>query len=309
MTDFDHREASAHYDELLAPVYAWMVGDLRLARDAAARDLERLGVSAPTTAKRALDLGAGLGVHAVPLGEQGYAVTAIDTSRELLAEFARARADVTLIRGDIAGARELTAGPFHVVLCIGDTLPHLGSLGAVHALFQSARQLLAPDGKLILTWRDHTQAPVGSRRFILVRGDADRILTCALDYSTSTVQVTDILHERGPQGWRLRTSAYHKMRLASPTSRERSRQRALRCRSARSSADGSRSWPHQPDGAACRSSVERAPILGRRPTEGGSTRRANHGVQFCPMFGLLRARIVAVPRRASETSSSACTVS
>jgi hypothetical protein len=48
---------------------------------------------------------------------------------------------------------------------------------------------------------------------ILVRGDAERILTCALDYSSSRVQVTDILHEQSPQGWQLRTSAYHKLRL------------------------------------------------------------------------------------------------
>jgi SAM-dependent methyltransferase len=214
MTDFDHREASAHYDELLAPVYAWMVGDLRAARDAAARDLERFGVSAATTPKRALDLGAGLGIHAVPLAEKGYAVTAIDTSAQLLAELARARADVTRIGGDITRARELASGPFHVIVCMGDTLPHLASPSAVAATLRSARHLLAPDGKLILTWRDHSQAPPGSRRFILVRGDEGRILTCALDYGSARVQVTDILHERGPQGWQLRTSTYHKLRLA-----------------------------------------------------------------------------------------------
>src|SRR3954454_24004567 len=62
MNDFDHREAAAHYQTLLASLYAWMVGARDVAREAAAGELRRLGIGpanhATTVAPRALDLGA-----------------------------------------------------------------------------------------------------------------------------------------------------------------------------------------------------------------------------------------------------------
>jgi hypothetical protein len=51
-------------------------------------------------------------------------------------------------------------------------------------------------------------------RFILVRSDAHRILTCFLEYADSTVTVHDLLHQREAGSWRLRVSSYQKLRLS-----------------------------------------------------------------------------------------------
>jgi 2-polyprenyl-3-methyl-5-hydroxy-6-metoxy-1,4-benzoquinol methylase len=216
MPDFDHREVTTHYDHLLAPLYAWMLGDLGEARRAATLELERLGVARCTSPKRALDLGAGLGLHAVALAELGYQVSAIDTSPELLAELRQARPDVSTLSGDLTRAVELCSGPFDVIVCLGDTLTHLESRAAVRAAIAGARQLLAPGGQLLLTWRDYTQPRRGAARVFLVRGDARRILTCCLEYEPERVEVTDIVHERSGDGWQMRASTYHKLRLSLP---------------------------------------------------------------------------------------------
>jgi 2-polyprenyl-3-methyl-5-hydroxy-6-metoxy-1,4-benzoquinol methylase len=215
MTDFDHRETTTHYDRLLAPLYSWMIGDLAAARAAAARELAQLGV-APALGEplRALDLGAGPGVHAVPLAELGYAVTAIDSSSELLAQLKQARSDVTTLVGDLTSAPALARGRFDVILCLGDTLCHLASRAAVQAALRGARELLAPGGLLLLSWRDYTQARSGAERVFLVRGDAERILTCCLQYQAERVEVTDVVHELQGGAWRMRASAYHKLRLS-----------------------------------------------------------------------------------------------
>ena len=67
-------------------------------------------------------------------------------------------------------------------------------------------------------WRWNAgQAPIltGTARFLPVRADDQRILTCFLEYGPSHVTVHDLLHEREAGGaWRLQTSAYRKLRLS-----------------------------------------------------------------------------------------------
>ncbi|MCE9580870.1 MAG: hypothetical protein K8W52_47590 [Deltaproteobacteria bacterium] len=55
---------------------------------------------------------------------------------------------------------------------------------------------------------------MSTSRFIPVRSDADRILTCCLDYADDHVRVTDLVHERRGDTWTMRASEYAKLRLA-----------------------------------------------------------------------------------------------
>jgi hypothetical protein len=81
-------------------------------------------------------------------------------------------------------------------------------------LFAGARAALAPGGALVLTYRDLSRALEGTDRFIPVRADDDRILTCFLEYLPEVVRVHDLLYTRTPDGWRLDKSWYPKLRLA-----------------------------------------------------------------------------------------------
>jgi len=77
-----------HYSQLLAPVYAWMSGSVEAALDAGNAELAELNLPLPAGAL-VVDLGAGFGMHAVPLARGGVRVLAIDSSTELLKELDR----------------------------------------------------------------------------------------------------------------------------------------------------------------------------------------------------------------------------
>lgn len=207
--------APAHYDRLLASVYAWMIGDRAAAQEAGKKQLGAAGIAEARAGQRALDLGAGLGVHAIPLAEMGYEVTAVDTSEALLDELRAARPGIRALRGDLVRAEELVEGRFDVIVCLGDTLPHLASLEEITQALAAASRLLAPGGRLALTFRDYvSRERRGAERFLLVRGDDARVMTCCLDFEPSHVTVTDIVHDRAEKGWTMRASTYRKVRLA-----------------------------------------------------------------------------------------------
>jgi 2-polyprenyl-3-methyl-5-hydroxy-6-metoxy-1,4-benzoquinol methylase len=206
----------AHYDDHLGPIYGWMIGDFDRAVAAAGEELLAVGV-APGQGRSAVDLGAGLGAHALALAAMGYAVTAIDTCAGLLDELrAHARGHghaVITVQADLLEMRRHCSGPHAVILCMGDTLTHLASVDAVERLFDDVAALLAPGGRFVATFRDY-QERRGADRVIPVRQDDHRKLTCVLEYTEAAVVVHDVVHERTATGWSLRVSSYRKLRLA-----------------------------------------------------------------------------------------------
>lgn len=205
-----------HYDKLLGPVYSWMVGDIDAAMTRADAELEAIGLHANGSGV-AVDLGAGFGMHSVPLARRGYQVTAVDSYEPLLSELA-ARAGslpIRTVNADLLEFRSHVPQPAAAILCMGDTLTHLPDTASVEALFKTISETLVPGGLFAVTFRDYASAPLkGDGRFILVRSDENRILTCFLEYGEATVQVHDVLHERDGGGWRLRLSSYPKLRLS-----------------------------------------------------------------------------------------------
>ncbi len=74
--------AETHYKTHLGPVYSWMLGDLDAAFVRSAAEIEDLPL--PAARGVAVDLGAGLGLHALPLAKRGFDVVAIDNCKVLL---------------------------------------------------------------------------------------------------------------------------------------------------------------------------------------------------------------------------------
>jgi SAM-dependent methyltransferase len=208
-------EVQRHYDTHLAPIYVWMVGDVAAAWQRS-RDFFAAAGLKPGARGLAVDLGCGFGLQAIPLAELGYEVTALDFNAELLGEL-RARAGalpVRAVQDDLLNFPGHLTAPANVIVCMGDTLTHLPSLAAVHELLRLAVTNLAPGGLLALTFRDYVGAELkGEQRFIPVRSDDQRILTCFLEYGDGFVDVHDLVHARVPGGWRQSVSRYRKLRL------------------------------------------------------------------------------------------------
>lgn len=210
-----------HYDAHLAPLYSWIYGGAPAARERFAARLREFSLQPTRPGATALDLGAGNGFQALPLAAAGYTVTAVDLSEVLLAELARDATAAGLahrIRPILGDLRDITrhapAPAPEVIVCLGDTLPHLPSLADISATLHAAATALAPGGHLLLSFRDYTVARTGADRFIPVRSEADRIFTCFLDYAPDRIAVHDILQTRVADEWRTTISVYEKIRLA-----------------------------------------------------------------------------------------------
>jgi SAM-dependent methyltransferase len=213
---------SDHYRQLLSEHYVWMFGvpfEDKVAEQKALLDRVLSALQPPVPHGPALDLGSGPGFQSIALAELGFSpVIAIDTSAELLAELnARCDANIETMTADIASLEslDLPAGPT-IAVCMGDTLTHLSSRDDVECLFAAVFNKLAPQGAFILTWRDLTHELTGTDRFLSVRSDDQKIMTCFLEYESSdSVLVHDLVHIHQPEGWVLHKSSYRKLRLSS----------------------------------------------------------------------------------------------
>jgi len=204
-----------HYQTHLAPIYVWMAGGLDAAVERGSSELAAVlpGLPAGTTV---VDLGAGFGMHAIPLGRLGCSVIALDSSALLLRELSKhtLALPVKVVEGDLLSFQRHVDTAVDVILVMGDTLTHLADRASIQQLFVLAAASLRQHGKFIATFRDYTKPLVGNERFILVRSDDERILSCFLEYGADTVEVNDVLLERHPSGWQQRISAYRKLRLS-----------------------------------------------------------------------------------------------
>ncbi len=212
---------SEHYETLLAHHYSWMFNQSFEDKVAEQRRiLEEVLPPEETVERRlAVDLGAGPGFQSVALAELGFSrVVAVDTSEILLKELEAHRngSPVETVHGDLLGLQDIVAkGQADAIVCMGDTLTHLESRNEVEQLFLSAYNAFASGGSLVLTFRDLTAELLGLDRFLPIRSDTDKIMTCFLEFeSPERVRVHDLIHVRESTGWKLQKSSYSKLRLA-----------------------------------------------------------------------------------------------
>ena len=208
-------QVKAHYDHHLGNFYSWMLGDLAPKVKAFAALLNQNGIS-PKASKVGIDLGAGNGIQSLALKQLGYQVTAIDFNTQLLNEL-KANPDgagINVVNADILTIADYARIAPELIVCCGDTLTHLESKGQVERFIKDACQALSTEGYLVLTYRDYTNELTDQQRFIPVKSDSSRILTCILEYYKDKVKVTDLLHEHQGGEWVQQVSSYEKVRMA-----------------------------------------------------------------------------------------------
>lgn len=203
-----------HYNRLLADVYSWMYGGWDSALARYTEFFASRGI-APHGSRRAIDLGCGCGFQAIPLARRGFAVTAIDLDRKLLAELEAhlEGEDIEIVCGDLLDFRRRAPGSAELVVCMVDTLLHLKSQDEVKRLAADVFAALEPGGAFVATFRDFSVETKELDRFIPVRNDADTIFTCFLEFEPESVKVHDLVHRRVDGRWDFAKSYYRKLRL------------------------------------------------------------------------------------------------
>jgi ubiquinone/menaquinone biosynthesis C-methylase UbiE len=111
----------------------------------------------PAQGIRALDLACGTGTLATLLAEEGWDVTGVDSSPEMLAQAAAkletspSAGRVRLVRGDMRRLRGLVpAAAFDLATCTYDSLNYLLEEAALGEAFRAAAEALAPGGLYVI---------------------------------------------------------------------------------------------------------------------------------------------------------------
>jgi len=203
-----------HYDKHLGNFYSWFTGDFRTKVEEFQEFLTENGIK-PEQSKMALDLGAGHGIQSVAMAKNGFNVTAIDFNKQLLSELSTNSKSypIDIIKDNICNVKNYVKREPELIICYGDTLMHLENKNTIKNFINDCAETLTDNGKLILSFRNYTEELKGENRFIPVKSDNDKILTCVLEYYTDKITVTDLLQERSEQGWVQKISSYNKVRI------------------------------------------------------------------------------------------------
>lgn len=203
-----------HYDNHLGNFYSWYAGDFNTNKDSFRKfsidnDLQ------PYASKIAIDLGAGNGIQTLALAEQGFLVKAIDFNDRLISELKSriGNLPVEVYNDDIRFVRKYSIPQPELIICCGDTLTHLGSVTEIRELIKDIFDILVKNGKVVLTFRDYSYELADTNRFIPVKSDSQRILTCFVEYFPNKIRVTDLLHEYENNRWVQKVSSYYKTRI------------------------------------------------------------------------------------------------
>jgi SAM-dependent methyltransferase len=119
----------------------------------------------PANRTKILDTATGTGMHAIALAQNGYSCSGVDISEGMIAaarqNAAAVNADVfftTAAFGNIAWETnffpEDKTGPFDVVLCLGNSLPHVEGQAGLQSALNDLAGCLQPGGLLILQNRN-----------------------------------------------------------------------------------------------------------------------------------------------------------
>lgn len=208
-------EPVKQYDHHLGNFYAWLTDDFDTQQEEQKVIFESHGIS-PKGNRKAIDLGAGLGLQSVSLAHLGFEVKAIDLSEVLMDQLRVNTKDlpVEVINDDMLHVKKHAGEAPELIVCCGDTITYLRRLSHIESFINDTCDALASGGKLILSFRDYSKELKGNDRFLLLKGGNNRTLTSFLEYDGDFVTVTDILCEYTDGQWQQNISSYKKIRVS-----------------------------------------------------------------------------------------------
>lgn len=203
-----------HYNNHLGNFYTWFTGDFDKNKDSFKAFCIENDIK-PYDSEYAIDLGAGNGIQTIALAELGFKVNAIDFNNQLIAELKSKIENypIKVLNDDIRFVSKYSNPQPGLILCCGDTIAHLDSIAEIQKIIKDSFAILTPKGRFILTFRDYSAELEDTNRFITVKSDKQRILTCFIEYFDEKLRVTDLLYEFENGRWIQKVSSYYKTRI------------------------------------------------------------------------------------------------
>jgi len=146
------------------------------------------GVLELLSARHAIDMGCGTGVHAVALAQLGVEVTGVDVSTRML-ERARAHAGrhatvdsapVHFRQGDFLAP--LPTASTDLLFCFGNSLSHLPSGGALAEVLAHWRHLLVPGGRVLIQLLNYRDILRHRERIVSIRRESETTIVRFYDF-------------------------------------------------------------------------------------------------------------------------------
>ncbi|MBN2432809.1 MAG: class I SAM-dependent methyltransferase [Acidobacteria bacterium] len=129
-------------------------------------------------AQSVLDIACGTGINAIALARLGIAVTASDIATEMLDQARenarRFQAPVDWIGADMLLLAETVAGrSFEMVLCLGNSIPHLAGPEELRRLCEHMHGLLSPGGVFIVQLLNYDRVLAEGERIVNITRHED----------------------------------------------------------------------------------------------------------------------------------------
>jgi glycine/sarcosine N-methyltransferase len=155
-----------------------------------------------------LDAACATGHHAIALARKGHQVVGVDLSSAMI-EVARKNAatggvDVTFVEAGLGDLATLERA-FDIVLCLGNSLPHLLTKSAVDEALADFATILRPGGLLVIQNRNFDRVWTERERFMGPQshqaGDDEWLFVRFYDFHADTITFNMIRLRRMQDGW------------------------------------------------------------------------------------------------------------
>jgi SAM-dependent methyltransferase len=145
-----------------------------------------------------IDLGCGTGAFACAMAAAGFRASGLDIAEEMLAQARGNAAGLKLTAGFAEGRLEQLPAPFEpgtagLVLCLGNTLPHLLAPADLGRALAGIAALLAPRGLAVIQTLNYDRILARQERIVSVDRDAEATYVRFYDFLDSGLLRFNIL--------------------------------------------------------------------------------------------------------------------
>jgi SAM-dependent methyltransferase len=182
----------------------------------------------------ALDAGCGTGGEALAMAEAGFKVIGIDATPEFLAIASRKAVERKLVADfrtdDLRGLESVSDRSVDLVVCRGNTLPHLLTDSDLTAALAAFARVTRPGGRIILQWLNYTPILREKRRLVGVTGDERKVFIRFYDFNPDGSLQFNILtldYNPSTDGWKSALADWHTTELKPWSAEEVQRRLAI----------------------------------------------------------------------------------